>query len=114
VDFANPDVHDALKRMFVERFGADALKAPAGKAPTEPEEPDALARDMFGRLAAVEPLPSEALVRLAEERAAAVAGELVGSGLLAADRLVVLPPEALPPKAAVAVTLNQEVLKKKT
>jgi uncharacterized protein involved in outer membrane biogenesis len=114
VDFANPDVHDALKRMFAERFGADALKAPAGKASAEPEDPDEVARDRFDRLAAVEPLPSEALVRLAEERAAAVAGELVGSGLLAADRLEVLAPEALPPKAPVAVTLNLEVSKKKT
>jgi hypothetical protein len=132
VDFGSPETGKALEAMFAERFGAEALKAltdeqkaaedkarketaakgAASAAEVTPEDPGQLAKAMFARLAASEPIGDPELTQLAEARAQAIVAELVDPGRLPAERIAVKPPAAVDGKEAASASLSLEAGRK--
>ncbi len=129
VDFSSPETGDALEAMFSERFGADALKAlkaeqkaalekaqkessaaetTGGTATSAEEDPGQFAKNLFARLAEVEPVDEAVLVKLADARAQAIVTELTGAGQLAADRIKVKPSVPDEKKDSVSAELSLE------
>ena len=132
VDFGSPETGKALEAMFTERFGAEALKAltdeqkaaedkakkaaaakgAASAAQGGAMDPGQLAKAMFARLAASEPIGEAELTQLAEARAQAIVAELVDTGRLPAERIAVKPPAAVDRKEAVSASLSLEAGRK--
>jgi hypothetical protein len=132
VDFGSPETGKALEAMFTERFGADALKAltdeqkaaedkakqaaaakgTASAAEGSSRDPGLLAKAMFARLAASEPIGDPELTQLAEARAQAIVAELVDSGRLPAERIAVKPPAAVDGKDPASASLSLEAGRK--
>ena len=130
MDFGSPETGKALEAMFTERFGAEALKAlmdeqkaaerqkaaaakgAASAAEGAPKDPGRLAKAMFARLAASEPIGEAELTQLAEARAQAIVAELVDTGRLPAERIAVKPPAAVDRKEAVSASLSLEAGRK--
>jgi hypothetical protein len=129
VDFSSPETGKALEAMFLERFGADALKslkdeqkasfekakkeAAAGKAsagtpPVVEEDPGQLAKNLFVRLAEAEPADDAALAKLADARAQAILAELSGAGQIPAERIEIKPSAADGNKDGVSAVLGLE------
>jgi len=127
VDFGSPETGKALEAMFSERFGADALKAlkaeqkaalekakkdtaaaktTGGTATAAEEDPGQFAKNLFARLAEVEPVDDAALVKLADARAQAIVAELADAGQLPAERIEVKPSAADDKKDSVSAALN--------
>jgi hypothetical protein len=129
VDFSSPETGKALEVMFSERFGADALealkakenaalekaqkepsavKAAGGTAAVAEEDPGQFAKNLFARLAEIEPVDDDALVKLSDARARAIVTELTGAGQLAAERIEVKPSVPDKKKDSVSAELNLE------
>jgi hypothetical protein len=130
VDFSSPETGKALEIMFSERFGADALKAlkaeqkatfekaqkesaaaktTGGKATAAEEDPGQFAKNLFERLAEVEPVDDAKLVELADARAQAIVTELTDAGELTAERMKVKPSAPNEKKDSVSAELSLEV-----
>jgi uncharacterized protein involved in outer membrane biogenesis len=115
VDYSGPETAKAVEALFVERLGADRLKAlkaeqaaalakarkdaaaagKSGAAPPVEDDPGRFTKELIGRIERAQPVDDAALVRLADERAAAVVAEVRDVGLIAPERLGVLPPAAM-------------------
>jgi len=129
VDFSSPETGKALEDMYSERLGGDALEAlkaeqeavfekarkdaaaaktTEGTPKTAEEDPGKFAKNLFARLAEAEPVDDAALVKLAEDRAQAIVGELTGAGQIAAERIEVKPPAAEDRKDSVSAALGLE------
>jgi hypothetical protein len=113
VDFGSSQVAKAIEALFVQRQGADALKAlkseeaarakaakdtaakTPGAAPPADEDPGRFLKDLLDRIERAEPVDDPALVRLADARAQAVVTELQSVGQVAAERLSTTPSAAV-------------------
>ncbi|HSV91701.1 MAG TPA: DUF748 domain-containing protein [Desulfobacterales bacterium] len=116
VDTSGPETAKAVEALFVERLGAEALKAlrteqaaaadkarreaaaaakPGTAAPPVAEDPGRWVKELLGRIEKAQPVDDAALARLADERAAAVVAEVRDVGLIAPERLATLPPAAM-------------------
>ncbi len=109
VDYSGPETAKAVEALFVQRLGAEALKAlrteqaealakarkeaaaarAAGSAPPPVEDdPGRFTKDLIGRIERAEPVDDAALSRLADARAAAVVAEVRDVGMIAPERLL--------------------------
>jgi hypothetical protein len=116
VDYSGPETAKAIEALFVERLGAETLKAlkaeqaaalakarkesaaarTAGAAPPPVEDdPGRFLKDLLGRIERGAPVDDPALARLADARSAAVLSEVRDLGLIAPERLVALPSAAM-------------------
>ena len=110
VDYSGPETAKAVEALFVQRLGAEALKAlkteqaaalakarkEAGAAPPPVEDdPGRFTKDLIARIERAEPVDDAALSRLADARAAAVVAEVRDVGMIAPERLLTLPPAAM-------------------
>jgi hypothetical protein len=126
VDYSSPKTGKALEAMFKERFGSDALKSlklelKAAKEKSKKEEsipkgndvedPWQLAKLLFARLEAVEPVDEAALVRLADSRAQAIVDELREKLRIAPERLNTLSSVAVEEKDPTAAALSLEIMR---
>ena len=113
LDFSSSETRDALEEMFEERFGEDALEAfedemKAARKEGRAADAGFYAKELFARLLAVEPVPDERLVELAQARAQAVTAELGAQGL-PAERFGTREPVALEAAVeTVTVALSME------
>jgi hypothetical protein len=128
VDYSSSETQKVLEATFVQRFGADALKAlkaelkaaedkakkdaaakGAAAAPAaEPKDPGQLAKILFARLADAEPIGDPELVQLADARSQAIVAELSGPDGIPAERVEVKPPAVLEKKDPPTAALNLE------
>jgi hypothetical protein len=126
VDYSSPETQKALEAMFVQRFGADALKvlkaelkaaedkgkkeaaAKGAAAAAEPKDPGQLAKILFARLADAEPVGDPELAQLADARSQAIVAELSGPDGIPAQRVEVKPSLALEKKDPPTAALNLE------
>ena len=116
VDYSGPETAKAVEALFVQRLGAEALKAlraeqaaalakarkeaaaarAAGAAPPPVEDdPGRFTKDLIARIERAEPVDDAALSRLADARAAAVVAEVRDVGMIAPERLLTLPSAAM-------------------
>jgi outer membrane protein OmpA-like peptidoglycan-associated protein len=113
LDFSSSDTREALEEMFEERFGEDALEAfedemKAARKEGRAADAGFYAKELFARLLAVEVVPDEMLLELAQGRAKAVTAELVAQGL-PAERFGTREPVALEAAAeTVTIALSME------
>ncbi|MBI5550853.1 MAG: DUF748 domain-containing protein [Desulfobacterales bacterium] len=113
LDFSSSETRDALEEMFEERFGEDALEAfedemKAARKEGRAADAGSYAKELFARLLAVESIPDERLVELAQARAQAVTAELSAQGL-PAERFGTREPVALEAAAeSVTIALGME------
>ena len=128
LDLTGRAVRDALRRLYVERFGAAALdqqkKAAEAGAPAlpllkragrllrgEPQVADLgpFYRKLLGRLDQSQPLPADALTRLGAARAEAIVAALKAAGV-APERALAGAPEKLDTGLVRPVPLKLELL----
>ena len=97
LDFTVPNTQGALEKLFIEKAGApalDALKLSIGKgAKNKADIPQVLAEALYSWLLENEPLSSEALLMLAENRAIEIVKELSTIGGIPSERLSLKTPE---------------------
>ncbi len=101
-----PDETKGRKKGFLSRM-ANNLKlykvVPGGKSP---EEAALWSGELYLRLVESEPMPEEVLIKLADDRARAIAAELESEGKVPGDRVRIEKPEALTDDAAPGVKLS--------
>ena len=97
LDFTAPNTQRALEKLFIEKAGApafDALKLSIEKgAKNKADVPQVLAEALYSWLLDNEPLSSEALLMLAENRAIEIIKELSTVGGIPSERLSLKTPE---------------------
>ncbi len=129
LDFGNPAVQTALEQVFSEKFGQDALTQRKQQNMTEEEDaadqpaastqerevqdPAAPWKKMFQALVAEAQLTEEALMQLAEARAAVVLAQLQGTTGLPPQRTMLKPAKVLKPGKTPQVKMMLEALKVK-
>jgi hypothetical protein len=105
-EIRQPDESKRKKAGFFSKM-ANNLKlykiVPGGKSP---EEAAVWSGELYLRLVESEPLAEEALLKLAEKRAQATAGELNQAGKIPTDRLTIEKPDTLSDDAAPIVKLS--------
>jgi hypothetical protein len=105
-EIPQPDESKRKKKGFFSKM-ANNLKlyriVPGGKSP---EEAAVWSGELYLRLVESEPLAEEELVKLADKRAQAAAGELNPAGKIPTDRLTIEKPEPLGDDAAPIVKLS--------
>ncbi len=105
-EIPQPDESRRKKKGFFSRM-ANNLKlykiVPGGKSP---EEAAVWSGELYLRLVESEPLAEEELLKLADKRAQAAAGELNQAGKIPTDRLTIEKPEPLGDDAAPIVKLS--------
>ena len=115
VDYSGPETAKAVEALFVERLGAENLKAlkaeqaaalakarkdaaaagKSGAAPPVEDDPGRFTKDLIGRIERAQPVDDAALSRLADARAAAVVAEVRDVGMIAPERLLITPSAAM-------------------
>lgn len=106
MDVTDPKIQDAIRGLFAERFGNDALAKvrddaeKAQSADGKPLTPEAkeqmrahIAETLLGKLEAGEQVSDEELKALAQRRADGVKAEFAAQGKLSAERIAVEPVE---------------------
>jgi outer membrane protein OmpA-like peptidoglycan-associated protein len=102
VDFSNPKTLQRLAALFVGRYGQeeyDKLTAEmsAAERPSDTkqtaEDPSALGKLLYSGLVKREQVEQSSLVKLADERAQAIAAYLTGLGGILSERIIIKPSE---------------------
>jgi len=97
IDFTDPNIQNALEKMFTENAGApafDALKQSIQQnTKNKADIPRVLAEALYTRLIGREPVPAEKLSMLAEDRAREIIKELKTVNGIPSERLALKNPE---------------------